>query len=252
MESGAFGVGHVRVPKAAELIAARVRRGIVVGEFSEGQLLPSESVLMEQFDVSRPTLREAYRILESEGLISVRRGARGGASVHKPSAETAARYAALVLQAEGVLLRDIYDTRALLEGPVIRLVYANPDADLSLLRAINAASAGESDLLASLDRHHAFHNALLEMTGNRTLILLSRMIDLILEEADQRHVTDRVSEDLEAAASRTALKTHMRLVRYLEEGRIDDADHLWRTHLAESASWVMDHTHAQTALEFLA
>lgn len=243
---------HVRVPKAAELIAARMRRAIVVDEFVEGQLLPSESTLMEQFDVSRPTLREAYRILESEGLITVRRGARGGASVHKPTAETAARYAALVLQSERVLLRDIYDTRMLLEGPVIQLVHQNPDADLSILRLINEEAAeNESDLLASLDHHHSFHNALLEMTGNRTLVLLSRMIDLILEEADVRHVTDRAAVQDEAAASRTAHRTHVRILDLLEEGSVEAADQLWRAHLADSAAWVLTHARAETALEFL-
>src|SRR5256885_7189092 len=71
----------VRVPKAAELVAGHVRSQIVRGELSEGDALPPESALMEQFDISRPTLREAFRILESEGLITVRRGARGGARV---------------------------------------------------------------------------------------------------------------------------------------------------------------------------
>ncbi|EIV96383.1 transcriptional regulator, partial [Frankia sp. QA3] len=60
---------HVRVPKTAELVAAHLRRQIVRGELHEGDALPPEAVLMEQFGVSRPTLREAFRVLESEALI---------------------------------------------------------------------------------------------------------------------------------------------------------------------------------------
>ena len=66
----------VKVPKTAELVAAQLRRQIVRGDLREGDALPPEATLMEQFAVSRPTLREAFRVLESEALISVRRGAR--------------------------------------------------------------------------------------------------------------------------------------------------------------------------------
>jgi DNA-binding FadR family transcriptional regulator len=73
-------VGSVlRAPKTAELIASYIRGQIVRGDLKTGDALPSETVLMEMFGVSRPTLREAFRILEAESLISVRRGARGGA-----------------------------------------------------------------------------------------------------------------------------------------------------------------------------
>src|SRR2546423_893707 len=70
---------QVRVPKTAELVARALRRQIIRRELGQGEALPSESALMEQFGVSRPTLREAFRLLESESLIEVRRGVRGGA-----------------------------------------------------------------------------------------------------------------------------------------------------------------------------
>src|SRR5580704_5829524 len=52
-------VSAVRVPKAGEMVAAQLRRQIVLGELKEGDQLPPESVLMEEFGVSRPTLRGA-------------------------------------------------------------------------------------------------------------------------------------------------------------------------------------------------
>src|ERR1700742_2157648 len=101
-------MAQLRVPKAAELIASQLRREIVRGDLGENEALPPQSALMEQFMVSRPTLREAFRILESEGLLSVRRGAHGGARVHKPKPDVAARYAAHVLQSQGTLLSDVF------------------------------------------------------------------------------------------------------------------------------------------------
>ena len=77
---------------------------------------------MAQFGVSRPTLREAFRVLEAEGLISVRRGAHGGARVHTPDVDVAARYAGLVLEHRGATLADVYEAAGLIEPPAPRLL----------------------------------------------------------------------------------------------------------------------------------
>jgi DNA-binding FadR family transcriptional regulator len=106
----------------AELVARSLRRQIVQGDLSEGDPLPPESELMRQFGVSRPTLREAFRVLESENLIIIRRGARGGARVLAPSADVAARYAALLLQFRGATLVDVYRAREIIEPPMVRLL----------------------------------------------------------------------------------------------------------------------------------
>ena len=63
-----------RIPKMAQVVAAELRAKILQGEFKPGHSLLSEATLMEQYDVSRPTLREALRLLEAQDLISVRRG----------------------------------------------------------------------------------------------------------------------------------------------------------------------------------
>jgi GntR family transcriptional regulator, transcriptional repressor for pyruvate dehydrogenase complex len=54
------------VPKTAELVAGTLRRMIVDGRLEDGDFLPHESELMAQFHVSRPTVREAVRVLESD------------------------------------------------------------------------------------------------------------------------------------------------------------------------------------------
>ena len=105
----------VRAPKTAELIATLYRRQIVRGELRPGDTLPSEQQLMGQFGVSRPTLREAFRILEAEDLISVKRGSRGGARVTQPSLSVAARYVGLLLQVQGTTIADVYEARMVLE-----------------------------------------------------------------------------------------------------------------------------------------
>src|SRR3984957_2930419 len=120
---------QVRVPKMGELVASSLRRQIVRGDLAEGDALPSESELMQQFGVSRPTLREAFRVLESESLISVRRGAHGGAVLHVPNGDVAARYAALVLEHRGATLRDVYVARGVIEPGCVAMLAGKRTAD---------------------------------------------------------------------------------------------------------------------------
>jgi GntR family transcriptional regulator, transcriptional repressor for pyruvate dehydrogenase complex len=80
-----------RPPKTAELIAEAVRADIRNGVLRAGSRLPGEAVLMETYSVSRPTLREALRMLEHDEVIEIRRGAHGGAAVRSPSGRPLAR-----------------------------------------------------------------------------------------------------------------------------------------------------------------
>src|SRR5262249_11182928 len=92
----------VRIRKTAEVVADDIRRMILTGRLKEGDTLQPEAQIIADFCVSRPSIREAFRILESEKLISISRGSRGGARVHAPSPELVARYAGFVLEARQV------------------------------------------------------------------------------------------------------------------------------------------------------
>src|SRR5690349_13917530 len=84
--------GAKKTPKVAETIAGSLRNRIVRGELKEGDALPPEAELMAQFSISRATLREALRILESESLLSVKRGLGGGPRVHLPDRGNVVRH----------------------------------------------------------------------------------------------------------------------------------------------------------------
>ena len=66
-EDGAVADGDVRLPKVAELVAGEIRRRIINGDVQAGDPLPNEAELTALFGVSRPTLREALRLLEADG-----------------------------------------------------------------------------------------------------------------------------------------------------------------------------------------
>src|SRR5436305_6464125 len=111
-----------RVPKTAELVARDLRTKIVRGELKDGDTLSAEGELVERYSVSRPTLREALRSLESEGLLTVTRGSRGGPRVHPPDPRLAARHLGLVLQHRGTTLADLFGARVLIEPSCVHLV----------------------------------------------------------------------------------------------------------------------------------
>lgn len=164
----------VRVPKTAELVAKQIRNAIIRGELSDGDTLPAESHLISEFEVSRPTIREAVRILESEGLVTVARGARGGARINSPNYGMIARAAGITLQSQGVTIGDLYEMRVLMEPPAARLVAErNSAAAVPVLRAhIEEELSDLQDRSLAATRIAEFHRLMIEFTGNKTLITI--------------------------------------------------------------------------------
>src|SRR5438309_1316006 len=96
-----------RTRKTAEVVSAELRGRIIRGELREGDTLPTEAELCAAFGISKPTLREAFRILESEQLISIRQGDRRGPSVHEPTTQAVSGVVGLLLQHRGASVRDV-------------------------------------------------------------------------------------------------------------------------------------------------
>src|SRR6201988_5538666 len=117
--------GAVRSPKTAELVAQTLRRMIVDGQLKDGDFLPYEAELMDHFQVSRPSLREAVRVLESDRLVEVRRGSRTGARVRVPGPEIVARPAGLLLELSGATIADVMVARAGIEPMAARVLAAS-------------------------------------------------------------------------------------------------------------------------------
>src|SRR5437868_14814638 len=128
------------------MIANHLLRTIISGGLNECDSLPLEKDLLAHFGVSRPTLREAFRMLEAEGLISISRGSRTGATVHQPNIEVAARYMGFVLEANGVTLDDVYSARVLIEPIAVRQL-----VETSGRKAAAALREGLDTLIANQD-----------------------------------------------------------------------------------------------------
>jgi DNA-binding FadR family transcriptional regulator len=217
----------VRVPKTAELVAGHIRRQIVTRQLPDGAALPTETSLMEEFGISRPTLREAFRILESEGLITVRRGARGGARVQEPSTEVAAIYAGLVLQHRNTTVADVLKARVIVESPAARMLAERPNRATIVKRLREELE----DYAVDPEDFHLFNQLMVELTGNQTLMLMVAILEGISRAAALKYSTDQAEGD---RLSRRALVTRRKLIDLIEAGDADAAEELYRKHLSEA------------------
>ena len=244
---------RIRVPKTAELVAAELRRKIVRGELAEGAALPSEAALMADFAVSRPTLREAFRVLESESLISIRRGARGGARVQVPNGNVAASYAGLVLEYRGTTLQDVYDARTLIEAPCAALLAERrTEQDLARLRvAVAQAERLMDDPQAFIRAHMEFHALMVELAGNQTLSVLNGMVRHIIELANWSHVDLDAGSPENVRANKRGFRAHVRLVELVAARQSAEAEALWRLHLAEAENYLLLNKSMTTVLDLL-
>lgn len=229
-----------RGPKIAIRISDVIRDRIVSGELVPGDGLPREHELAEQFEVSRPIVREALHILEHESLIEIRRGAKGGAYVRRPAPAFAAEHAQLLLETEAVTLADVCEARTAIEAPAAAVLAERCDPDdvrqlreqlAEFDRAIQDGD-DESDLMPYLSEE--FHALVVELAGNRTLALFESMVRHILTRGGRQILDDFRPGIDRLAACRTSLQSHLELVDLIEAGDAMGADRHWRAHLHRS------------------
>lgn len=231
----------IRVPKAGELVAASLRRRIITGELQVGDPLPNEATLMEQFGVSRPTLREAFRILESESIITVLRGAHGGARVLAPDSSAAARYTGLLLQYQGVPLVDVYRARASLEVTAIgTLADGDHEHELDTFEALLSAGADLLDDAAAFARHDVdVHQALIDLAGNQALAVLAGMLVHIIDAHHAQFIAAHGGAN-ERPSSRDAHRSYLRLLGHMRAGDATAAQEFWHKHLDAIETYMIE------------
>jgi len=234
-------------------IADELRALIVTGELRDGEMLGHEPELVERFGVSRPSLREALRILEAEGLVSVVRGVRGGIVVHAPDTRMTARTAAVLLQARNVPLADVFEARSEIE-PIAARAVAISRGRKTAVKELRALLQDEEDAIEDPEKfgvaNAAFHNHLQRLGGNMTLTILSEMLEEIVVRAVA--AVSR-ADDVVGSLSvrRRGLRSQARLLDLIEAGDGDGAEAHWRTHmqvvgrvmLGQRASTVVDLLH---------
>lgn len=226
-----MGGAPIRSPKTAELVAGTLRRMVVDGQLKDGDFLPNEAELMSHFGVSRPTLREAVRVLESERLVEVRRGSRTGARVRVPGPEIVARPAGLLLELSGATIADVMVARAAIEPMAVRLLAESgtPEAfdELDKMLAEDIPAGWQSGQLA--EATGMFHRRVVELSGNATLGVIAGM----LHQITVRHMAFLFKErrPVSKADYEKVMRSYGRLMKFVRSGDAEAAEAHWRKHL---------------------
>ncbi len=219
-------------------MASRLRDDILTGRLKEGDVLPSQESLFAEFGVSPPAVREAIHILESDGLISVRRGNVGGAVVHLPSAERTAQMISMVLQTRAATPGDVSEALLHLEPICAGMCAARADRETEVVPHLQAAIDAQTEQFDTPSRYvpnaRRFHEAIVSRCGNEPMILLIGSLEVIWSAhessvwSDERHPGD----PMEPRTMRAAMRDHHRLLDAIAGGNAVRAVRLAQDHLA--------------------
>lgn len=180
------------VPKASDILASQLRQMIVQGLLSPGSALPTERALVVESGLSRTSVRDALRVLESEGLISTKVGRSGGSIVTLPGRDSVARSVELFVRTHGIRLESLLECRVAVEPTLARLAARHRTeeqlAEMTDLheKFVNSVNDVQEYKAINLDWHLSVARA----SGNEPLVALMEAISMPIKDAmDYKHVT---------------------------------------------------------------
>lgn len=226
--SNGFVLRQVTRPRAQ--VEEQIREAILLGHFAQGDKLPPETELAEQFGVSRPTVREALQSLVSGGLIRKIPGVAGGSFVNTVTtdslAQTISESMSFVMRLGALQVGELTEVRRMLEVPAARFAAANrTDQHVARLRSVverqRTTTIDDPDIPAY---DLAFHTTIGDASGNRLLAALVNSLHDATHPAQFLTITP--------AVARKTVRQHIDILAALEAGRPDEAAQAMDDHLA--------------------
>jgi GntR family transcriptional repressor for pyruvate dehydrogenase complex len=228
------GVEPVKSTRIYAEIVRQIKALIADGQLKSGDRLPPERDLAERFRVSRTSVREALRALESLGLIEIRAGE--GTHVREVSVESLIEPLALVILTQREAIAELYEARRLLEPPIAALAArrASPEEVAELTRILAEQAREVAAGRTGLAQDAAFHSAIAHSTHNRAITrIVTTLMDLLTQTREESlHTPGRPQrshqdhqqilaaiEARDAAAAQRMMLNHVIAVERLVMGR---------------------------------
>lgn len=216
--------------KMSTHIIRQVREAILSGDLKPGECLPPEKELINQFGVSKHTLREALRTLEAMGFIEIRRGAGGGPVVSEVTMETTRDSIANFMHFQNASIHDLSEVRKIIEPYLARhaaesFAAQEVEAFQNIHQRCEKVFQQEKCLVgakAEID----FHVFLAQHSGNPVLVMILDFVNSLLTDI-KHHV--KPGEEF----SREVLDAHQKIVDAIVAGNADDAEKYMLEHICQ-------------------
>jgi GntR family transcriptional regulator, transcriptional repressor for pyruvate dehydrogenase complex len=218
----------VRSVRAHEQIVEQLQQLILSGKLATGARLPSERAMMTEFHVSRPTVREALRVAESMGLISVRPGDPGGPKVLGTPSVGITRVFDSLLQAGCSSAFDLLEMRIVLDSSAAALASLQPRERLANLSEVLRQMQATTDLNSFAELDAKFHEAVIVASGNRLFHLIFQALDQPIRALIQSSL-----ESPQHQGREETLQQHGAILDAIQKGNAHRAASAVRKHLCE-------------------
>jgi GntR family transcriptional repressor for pyruvate dehydrogenase complex len=213
---------------ASEQVAVQIQHYIQDEHLQPGDFLGREEDLAAEFGVSRPTLREALKLLASGNLIRASKGPGGGIFVAHTADEgmglSLSDAIGMMLETGSVTLEELLDARLLLEVPLAGLAaYQASEEDLRRMReALGREAEQDPEERAAIDAN--FHREIAAAAGNRMLQALTGWVYEVVQPSLNRALRGAVVES-------AVVEQHEALLTAMEKGDAARAERAMKDHL---------------------
>lgn len=220
--------------KLSETIAAQILDNITEAGLVEGDQLLPEAAMLQTYEGGRASLREALRILETNGLITIKAGPKGGAVVGSVDPVQFGRMSTRYFQMAGATIGDLIEARLILEPKTTALAASKRDpeniARLEEWLARSGEPGTQTDDAEYMSDAHEFHSLIIGMSGN----LILDLITLAIKDVFNARVKSAIYPP---SARKRVRSTHQEIARLTIAGKAEEAEQLMRTHLEEFAAY---------------
>jgi GntR family transcriptional regulator, transcriptional repressor for pyruvate dehydrogenase complex len=217
-----------RPPKTALIVAQRIIRDASREGRRPGDGLPSEREMLVRYETGRATLRESLRLLEFQGVISIKPGAGGGPVLVDPDASHLAGSLVVLMQLKRAPLRAIIEVRSAVEPMISALAAGRMKADAldALAQTLHVMRRDPEDQQTFLDANRRFHEIVSRSSGNP---LFDYIIEAVLD------IMDGVVVGSEYPLRRRSaiIAAHEAISHAFEAGDPAAAETLMRAHILE-------------------